>query len=121
MNEVAKIQKSTLFLIEDSEFNLFKSKEDMKIYLNVLKDLAEQIISAVPVAVSVAAWPPNDMFLSPLEPKSPARKLYAVLADIFPAAGFSLGVLTTLEVENHEPYDTTALRADGRFRVFTVH
>lgn len=121
MNELVRVEKDTVFLIEDSGFNRFKTKEEMTKHLAVLRGMATQIVENIPISLGVTIWPSPELLFMGHPPKSPVRALYAVLADVFSTAGFSLGVLTTLEVENHEPYDTTVIRAEGRFRAITVH
>lgn len=121
MNALVRIEKDTVFLIEDSLFNRYKTKEDVKGHLLILRKMAEQIIESVPLSLELHLWPHPDLLFVGHPPKDPVKALYSVLAEVLSASGFSVGVLTTLEVENHEPYDTTALKAEGRFRTITIH
>jgi len=121
MNALAKVDKDTVFLIEENAFNRFKTKEEMMGHLAILRGMAEQITESVPVSLEIAIWPSTDLFLMGHPAKSPVRTLYSVLSEVLASSGFSIGVLMTLEVENHEPYDTTAIRVEGRYRIFTVH
>lgn len=121
MNLPAKIEKDTVFLIEDSFFNRYKTKEEMRPHLAILRQMAEQLIEQVPVSLELHLWPNAELLFMGCPPKDPVKGLYAVLAGVLSSSGFSIGVLTTLEVENHEPYDTTAIKAGGRFRTITIH
>lgn len=120
MNALVKVEKDTAFLINDSRLDMF-SKEDIRTYLWLLKDVAISVTERLPISLLVPVWPPEEMLLHDFADSAPVRALYSVLGDVLSNAGYSLGVLTTLEVEKHEPAELTVFKAQTRFRVYTLH
>lgn len=120
MKALVRVEKDTAFLVNDSRLNAF-SEADIKTYLWLLKDVATDVTERIPISLLVPVWPPHEMLLKEFSDSAPVRTLYSVLEDVLSNAGYSLGVLTTLEVEKHEPTELTVFKAQTRFRVYTLH
>lgn len=120
MKALVKVEKDTAFLVNDSRLNDF-DKSDIEAYLWLLKEVATEVTERLPISLLVPVWPPHQMLLNAFSETAPVRTLYSVLEEVLSNAGYSLGVLTTLEVEKHEPTELTVFKAQTRFRVYTLH
>lgn len=121
MNALVTIGKDTSFLINDSRLDEFTTAGNVETMLLLLRDVAQEVVDTLPISLLVPVWPPHELVLRSFAEKAPVRIMYNVLKDVLSNAGYSLGVLTTLKVEKHDPTELTVFKAQARFRVYTLH
>jgi hypothetical protein len=115
------IVKHTTIICNNDGLKQFVSTEDINEHINTLAGITVDFVMAIPISQFAYNWPPVNIILDCCQGKSKLMTLYNALFDELSENGYSVSVLMTMKVLQHDPKKYTVLSLPLSSRIGALH